>query len=97
MKNLLNYLKSPRFISLIVLFFTSITILSTIVILSSRPQTQTPPELDIEIATPIPQNTTKPANEKIQSELNKYGQKVQNLKSKSSDLSPPILDLDIKF
>lgn len=97
MKGLLKYLKSPRFISLIILFFTSITILSTLVIVSSRQKTQTPPEQDIEIATPIPQKTPKPVNEKIQSELDKYSQKVGNLKSKSSDFKPPSSDLNISF
>lgn len=95
--DLLKQLKRPKYIVLIVAFISIIVILVAFVAVSARPKTQVLPEPDTEIATPVPEKTPKPANIQIQSELDKYNQKVEGLKSKSRDFNPPLLDLDIKF
>lgn len=95
--DLLKQLKRPKYIVLIVAFISIIVILVAFVAVSVRPKTQVLPEPNTEIATPVPKKTPKPTNIQIQSELDKYNQKVEGLKSKSRDFSPPLLDLDIKF
>lgn len=96
-QGLLKQLKRPKYITLTVAFISIIVILVAFVAVSVRPKTQVLPEPNTEIATPVPEKTPKPTNIQIQSELDKYNQKVEGLKSKSRDFSPPLLDLDIKF
>lgn len=94
---LLKQLKRPKYITLIVAFISVIVILTAFAAISTSPKTQPLPEPNTEIATPVPEKTPKPGNVQVQGELDKYNQKVEGLKNKSTDFNPPLLDLDIKF
>ncbi|OGD88570.1 hypothetical protein A2693_03650 [Candidatus Curtissbacteria bacterium RIFCSPHIGHO2_01_FULL_40_12] len=90
-------IKRPKIITLFLLFAIILAIYTALALLASKRQPEEITQTTIETSSPSPEVVTDPALIKIANDIDNFKLELDKQEGFSSDLFPPILDLEISF
>lgn len=96
-KKLALSFKKPKIITLIILFASILVIYSAFALLAAKRQPEVITQQTLEFPSPSPMEITNPGLIQIASDIDRFKQEVGKQEDFSSDLFPPIIDLEISF
>ena len=87
-----KFFLKPKLIIIIICLFALLLIIVILFAMSQKPKTEISYDPNIVISSPESQNKKKIIDPDIQKDLDSFSKKVENLKSKQIDFTPPVID-----
>jgi|SRR3989344_6397191 len=97
LKKLALSFKKPKIITLIILFASILAIYSAFALLAAKRQPEVITQQNLEFPSPSPVEISDPGLIQIASDIDKFKQEVDKQENFSSELFPPVIDLEISF